>query len=328
VILPGFGPFDDTLAGDLIDLEVTSDGAFRVGGDGVRRILTPRDRRVEFVIFAERTLSCVRSALGPSAIYPLEEAGFEPPAEAILMDLDGTSVRSEHFWMWVIERAIATLKGDPGFRLHPDDEPMVSGHSVSEHLQYCIDTYCPGLSLDRAREHYFEITQGEMAEIAAGRGRYEAFEPAPGLKEFLLELRASGVRVGLVTSGLHEKAWPEILAAFRKMGLGDPLEYYDSIITAGDRLGRGRTGTLGELAPKPHPWLYAETAYVGLGISRERRSRVIGIEDSGAGVVSIRLAGFAAIGLEGGNIEKSGVRPLLHAHCANLAEALPILLGR
>lgn len=328
MLLPGFGALQREHAGELVALDATSDGLFRAGHDGVRRIVTARDGRVEFVVYDHKTIACVRSALGPTALYPLEEDVFQPPAAAVLMDLDGTSVRSEHFWMWIIERSIAALMGHPGFALAPGDEPMVSGHSVSEHLQYCIDKYCPGRSLDEARRRYFEITHHEMAEIVAGRGRYEAFEPSPGLKEFLLELRGRGIKIGLVTSGLHEKAWPEILAAFRKLGLGDPLDFYDAIITAGQRLARGQAGTLGELAPKPHPWLYAETAYVGLGIAREQRGSVIGLEDSGAGVVSIRLAGFAALGIAGGNIERSGARPLLRAYRPRLLDALPDILGR
>jgi beta-phosphoglucomutase len=148
------------------------------------------------------------------------------------------------------------------------------------------------------------------------------------LKDSLLALKSHGIRIGLVTSGLLEKAWPEIVSAFRQLGLGDPREFYDAIISAGEALRKGHVGTLGELTPKPHPWLYAETARVGLGIAPSRRHRVIGLEDSGAGVVSVRLAGFACLGVEGGNIAKSGVRPLLHAQCPSLAAALPIILGR
>jgi beta-phosphoglucomutase len=325
---PGLGTVSASYAGDLDDLTSSADGRFRVGIDGVRRILRPLDKKVELIVFSDKTLVAVQSAIGPAAFYPLDEASFDPPAEAVLMDLDGTSVRSEHFWVWVIERSMAALMGDGGFCLAPEDGPFVSGHSVSEHLQYCIDKYCPGGSLEAARRSYFEITAREMRAIAEGRGHVEAFEPAPGLKELLLELKGRGIKIGLVTSGLHDKAWPEILAAFKGMGLGDPRQFYDTIITAGERLGPGRTGTLGELAPKPHPWLYAETAYVGLGIARERRHRVIGLEDSGAGVVSIRLAGFAAVGVGGGNIEHSGTRPLLHAFAANLDEARVVILGR
>ena len=38
------------------------------------------------------------------------------------------------------------------------DEPFVSGHSVSEHLQHCLAKYCPGRNVEEARRLYFEIT--------------------------------------------------------------------------------------------------------------------------------------------------------------------------
>ena len=324
----GIGRIKACHAGDFIELDSAGDGAWRVGRDGVRRIVTPRDRKVEFIAFDDKTLAYVKSALGHPAIYPLPEAGFDGPAEAVLMDLDGTSVHSEHFWVWIIEQVTARLLGDAKFRLEQADEPHVSGHSVSEHLQYCISKYCPGKKVEEARRYYFEITHRELGEILAGRGRADAFVPSPGLKEFLTELKANGVKIGLVTSGLYEKAWPEIVSAFRTLGMGSPLDFYDAIISAGHAIRKGQAGTLGELEPKPHPWLYAETARVGLGLDASRRRRVIGMEDSGAGVVAIRLAGFAAIGLMGGNIKSSGVRPLLHAECDNLLDALPMMLGR
>jgi beta-phosphoglucomutase-like phosphatase (HAD superfamily) len=149
-----------------------------------------------------------------------------------------------------------------------------------------------------------------MQAILAGGGRASAFTPTPGLKDFLLALKSMGLQIGLVTSGLYEKAYPEILAAFRTLGLGDPRDFYDEIITPGNPLLHVEEGTLGELSPKPHPWLYAETSRVGLGIPYEARARVVGIEDSGAGVVAIRLAGFTAIGLAGGNIVESGTETL------------------
>lgn len=323
-MIPGIGPDPH---GDLIDLETGADGLFRVGHDGVRRIVATRDRKQDFVAFADKTLCYIRSGMGHPALYPLSPAPFDGPAEAVLMDLDGTSVHSEVFWMWVIEQTVARLLGDPAFRLQHEDEAHVSGHSVSEHLAYCIRTYCPEKTVEEARAHYFAITRQEMAEILAGRGRVGAFTPAPGLKEFLLDLKKAKVRIGLVTSGLYEKAWPEILDAFRVLGLGDPKDFYDAIITAGTAIRPGQSGTLGELAPKPHPWLYAETVRVGLGIPPDRYHRCLGLEDSGAGVISIRLAGLAAIGLAGGNLAKSGVRPLLHAEVADLRSALPVILG-
>jgi len=124
-----------------------------------------------------------------------------------------------------------------------------------------------------------------------------------------------------------QTAWPELVAAFRVMQLGDPAAFYDAIITAGYPLGHGSAGTLGELSPKPHPWLYAEVCRVGLGMGFDQRHHVIGIEDSGAGVCAIRLAGFATIGMAGGNIVQSGTRALCEHYCESLAEVLGIIRG-
>ena len=166
-----------------------------------------------------------------------------------------------------------------------------------------------------------------MQAILEGRGRADAFVPAPGVREFLLALKQDGIRVGVVTSGLHEKAWPELVAACRTMGLGDPRAFYDAIVTAGFPMRAGEPGTLGELSPKPHPWLYAEVCRVGLGIPFEDRHHVIGIEDSGAGVCAVRLAGFAAVGMAGGNIRESGTRALCQHYCESFDEVLAIIRG-
>lgn len=311
--------------GGLLPRPETSDGRFRVGQAGVQAIAATLDGKVEFVAFGDHELALVTSALGYSAYYPVHPVAVRKPLKAVLMDLDGTSVRSEPFWVWMIQLATASLLGDPAFELEEADLPYVSGHSVSEHLEYCIRKYCPDRTVEQARGFYFEHTRREMAEVLAGRGRADAFVPAPGLKEFLIELKARRIRIGLVTSGLHEKAWPEIVAAFRTMGLGDPREFYDAIITAGFPLRPGEVGTLGELSPKPHPWLYAEVCRVGLGIPFDERASVVGLEDSGAGICAIRLAGFAAIGVAGGTIISSGTRGLCSAYCETLSEALAFI---
>lgn len=309
----------------LVQLPCCSDGYFRVGRDGVVAVIATGDRKVEFIAFEDRTLAYVRSAMGYAAYYPVHEKPRHEPTKAVLMDLDGTSVRSETFWVWIIQMTTASLLGQPRFELVDDDLPHVSGHSVSEHLQYCVSKYCPDKSVEEARQHYFEHTRRELGAIRLGRGRSEAFTPAPGLKEFLLEIKARDMRVALVTSGLHEKAWPEIAAAFRQMDMGDPSEFYDAIITAGQAIRRGQVGTLGELVAKPHPWLYAETCRVGLGMGFDERHSVVGIEDSGAGVCSIRLAGYHTVGLAGGNIDGSGTRPLCQRYYQTLEDAMAFI---
>jgi beta-phosphoglucomutase-like phosphatase (HAD superfamily) len=284
------------------------------------------DGKVEFIAFEDHTLAYVRSEMGYPAYYPLHPVEMKRPIRAVLMDLDGTSVRSEDFWVWIIEQTTASLLGNPAFELEEADLAHVSGHSVSEHLQYCIQKYCPGKTVEEARDFYFEHTHREMREVLDGRGRTEAFVPAPGLREFLYELKARGVKVALVTSGLYEKAYPEILTAFRSLGMGDPRKFYDAIISAGFPLRPGEVGTLGELAPKPHPWLYAEACRVGLGIPFGVRESVVGLEDSGAGVCALRLAGFVTIGVSGGNVVASGTRALCDFYCRSLEEVLDVII--
>jgi beta-phosphoglucomutase-like phosphatase (HAD superfamily) len=309
----------------VIELQTCSDGFFRTGQDGVVSITATGDRKVEFIDFGDRKIAYVKSSLGYPSYYPVPDVKFEKPVKAVLMDLDGTSVRSEEFWIWIIQLTTASLLGNPKFELENSDLPYVSGHSVSEHLGYCIKKYCPEKKVEDARHFYFQHTNYQMNEIMEGRGKAGAFTPSPGLKEFLYELKSMGVKIGLVTSGLYEKAWPEILSAFRTLQMGDPKDFYDAIITAGFPLRKGQAGTLGELSPKPHPWLYAETCRVGLGIPISDRNHVVGIEDSGAGVCSIRLAGFPVIGFGGGNIDDSGTRNLCDYYCDTFQQILKIL---
>lgn len=321
--VPGVGKI--TPESGLIPLNVCSDGIYEVGKNGVLSITSTGDRKVELIDLGGTVLAYVKSAMGYPAYYPLSSVKIEKPLKAVLMDLDGTTVRSEDFWMWIIQLTMSDLLGDKKFQLEKSDIPHVSGHSVSEHLQYCINKYCPDKSIIDARFYYNENTKREMSAIAKGQGKKDAFTPVEGIKDFLLELKSKDVKIGLVTSGLYEKAWPEILSAFSKLKLGDPKMFYDSIITAGFQPTKGTVGTLGELEPKPHPWLYAEAARVGLGITEKDRHRVIGIEDSGAGIVSVRLAGFAAIGIKDGNIIESGSLGLCNHYCNSFKEIIKII---
>lgn len=320
IIIPAIGKISEDSG--FIELENSSDNLYKKGVNGVNSIFSTGDRKVEFISFADKTIANVKSAMGYPAYYPVYPVEYKKPAKAVLMDLDGTSVRSEEFWIWIIEKTVASLLDNPKFELEDADIPYISGHSVSEHLQYCIKKYCADKNLEDARTFYFQHTHHEMNEIMEGRGRTNAFQPVEGVKEFLYELKAMNVKIGLVTSGLYEKAWPEILSAFKTLNMGDPKDFYDAIITAGFPLRKGEAGTLGELSPKPHPWLYAETCRVGLNIPFEDRNSVVGIEDSSAGVVSIKLAGFPTVGIAGGNIIEGGTKALCDAYCQNFDEIL------
>ncbi|MCP5096624.1 MAG: HAD family phosphatase [Chloroflexi bacterium] len=306
-------------------LQKNGNGEFLVGQHGVKAIAATGDGKVEFICFDKKAFAFVNSSMGYPAYYPIHPVDMKKPVRAVLMDLDGTTVRSEEFWIWIIEKTIATLLDNPNFQLEDADIPFVSGHSVSEHLTYCISKYCRTKTVEEARNFYFQHTHFEMNEIMKGRGKPKAFTPTEGIGEFLYQLKERDIKIGLVTSGLYEKAWPEILDAFKTLGMGDPKDFYDAIITAGFPLRKGSPGTLGELSPKPHPWLYAETARVGLGVDFSDRNSVVGIEDSGAGVCSIRLAGFPTIGIGGGNIIESGTHELCCHYCESFDEIASII---
>ena len=319
IYIPDLGTVDEDC---LIKKQKSVDPFYQVGTNGVTGIYTTKDRKIDLIVYEDRTTVYVDSALGYPAVYPLRPVNPQKPVKAVLMDLDGTSVKSEEFWIWIIQLSVASLMGNPKFELEEADLPFVSGHSVSEHLAYCIEKYCPEKSLEDARKFYFEHTHREMEAIMQGGGRENAFVPTEGLKDFLLELKSLNIKIGLVTSGLYEKAYPEILSAFRTLDMGDPKDFYDCIITAGFPLIKGGVGTLGELSPKPHPWLYAEAGCVGLGIPFADRNQVIGIEDSGAGVCSLRIAGYPTIGLAGGNIAESGTKFLCNGYEDSLHKIL------
>lgn len=309
------------------------DGLFTIGDGDVERITVSPDGRSEFVWFRSGKVLVTLPNSPVPVYYPLKQHAFCGPAKAVLMDLDGTSVKSEGFWIWMIEQTVCRMKKDPDFKLKEADIPYVSGFSVSEHLKYCIDTYQLDVSLEEARAHYFDIVHFEMNEIMEGRGKEDAYTVSEGLKEFLLKLKENNIKIGLVTSGLFEKAIPEIVSGFRQMNqtepdLGAPLEFYDAVITAGTAFGKGGSGTLGELCSKPHPWLYREACEVGLGIYEEDFSKVVVLEDSSAGVLAGKLAGFDVIGMRDGNIEAAGLSGLTYKMVNNLEEALACILAK
>ncbi|MCL2880267.1 MAG: hypothetical protein FWF29_08495, partial [Treponema sp.] len=118
--------------------ESAGGGLYREGKDGVSRILSTGDGKVELIAWPDHTLAYVKSDMGFPAFYPLRQINLKRPVKAVLMDLDGTTVKSEPFWIWIIERSIASVLKNDAFHLEEADLPFVSGHSVSEHLQYCL----------------------------------------------------------------------------------------------------------------------------------------------------------------------------------------------
>ncbi|PWM74492.1 MAG: haloacid dehalogenase [Bacillota bacterium] len=244
---------------------------------------------------------CTLKQCGIETTYSVPDVKFTPKAEILLMDLDGTTVKSEEFWMYLMQLTVRRIMKNDSFCFADEDIPHIAGFSTYEHLEYCIKKYNIDCGVSAANEVYHEIAKFELNEILEGRGNAEAFKPREGLKEFLTEAKARGVKIGLATSGLFYKAVPEIVSAFRTLGMGDPVGFYDAIITGGSRK-RGEYGTVGELAAKPHPWVYLELINSFGAFDPEK---VVVLEDSSAGVLSARLAGLPVIGFRDGNLLKS-----------------------
>ncbi len=260
------------------------------------------------------------SNYGVTADYQIKPVEFKAPAEAILMDLDGTTLTSEEFWVFIIEETMKKLLGNKSFGLENADIPYVSGFTTVDHLNYCIKKYSPDKDINKAVEYYHETAEFELNEIMQGRGHVDAFKPMEGLKEFLTEVKKRKIKIGLATSGLDYKAIPEIVAAFRALNMGDPRGFYDAIITGGRRKDVRDYGTLGEVVSKPHPWIYTELAYLGLKVTDP--TRVMGVEDSAAGVLSLRFSSFPVIGLNSGNVGDSGLDCLCYKKVDKLTEIL------
>jgi len=264
---------------------------------------------------SENGVECTINQTGVCATYPLTPAMFEPKAKALLMDLDGTTVQSEEFWIYLIEKTVKTILKNDKFAFVEEDIPFVSGFSTIEHLTYAMKKYNVPCDISEANATYHAIAEYELKEILEGRGNVSAFKPRENLKEFLLDIKGKGIKIGLVTSGLDYKAIPEIVSTFRLLNMGDPLNFYDAVITGGKRKIAGVYGTLGELSVKPHPWVYAE---IGMALAGENKKNVITLEDSSSGVLSSRLAGYPVIGLSDGNIIQSG----MESFCVNLTASL------
>jgi len=299
-------------------------GADRGSEQGSTVLLQTKDGRVQFVRQGEERFALVKVPVDFPVRYPLRRTTFSKPAKAVLMDLDGTTVLSEHYWIDAIRETVARVLGDSSFRFSSADLPYVSGYSTREHLAYCQGKYDLPASLDELKDVHKIVVEERLAQLAESDGA--ALEPGPGLKEFLIALKQAGVRLGIVTSAAQRKAMLELDLVFRKLDLGPPEQFYDVIITAGTYGATGTASTLGGLASKPHPWLYLEAARVGLGLGEEEWQHVVCIEDSTAGVIAAHLAGFAVLGLNTGSLAQSGVESLLLGQGDSLLDFLPLLI--
>ncbi|WP_035841855.1 HAD family hydrolase [Kitasatospora azatica] len=189
-----------------------------------------------------------------------------PLPSAVLFDMDGTLVDTEHLW-W---EATAEVAAEVGYTLGDSDLPEVLGHAV-EHTAAHLDsvvTGSPGAAVLGER-----LNSAFTSRVAA------QVVPRPGALALLAELRDAAVPTALVSAS--------------------PRQVVDLVLT---HLGRDWfTVTLAaedteRTKPDPAPYL-AAAAHLGLD-----PAVCVAVEDTPTGVASAHAAGCAVLAVPSSDV--------------------------
>lgn len=181
---------------------------------------------------------------------------------AVLWDLDGTLVDSEHYWSISQNR----LAQSYGAHWTKEDELAVVGASLYDSSAMIRERF--GIADRSVQEIIDHLTEEVIAQLRA------ALPWRPGALELLLDLRQAGIKTALVTMSMRKMA----LAVAESI----PFPAFD-VVVAGDDVRFG----------KPHPEPYLKAAEL-LGV---QPSDCIAFEDSIPGLASAAAAGTHAVGI-------------------------------
>ncbi|MCF7861972.1 HAD family phosphatase [Candidatus Woesearchaeota archaeon] len=255
--------------------------------------------------------------------YPLLNSTIQKPVKAVMMDMDGSSTDTEKLVLVALRKMMAEAVGVANFDFKPEDMQHIMGDSTSNHISYLIKEY--DLDPKKARNYentYYKNYHCSLHEIRDGKAP-GLVQPMPHLKEFLLYLKKNDTKIGLVTSSLQDEMEIVMDEVFRVMDMGCNFrDFYDGIISAGIQGRKGKIGTLGELCLKPHPWLYSDMGQRLLGMSKDERENCVVIEDSTAGIVAGRLAGYPVIWVPHGDNESHDAWFATHKAMGGLSEII------
>jgi len=179
---------------------------------------------------------------------------------AVVFDMDGVLVDTEHLWDEVREE----LTTEWGGRYTPEAQEAMMGMSSLEWSRYLHETV--GL-----REQPETINEEVVRRMLA---RYEVELPViPGAIEAVRRLDAAGYRLAVASSSNREL----IDAVLGRLELAPLFE----VTVSSEEVGRG----------KPAPDVYLETAR-RLGVEP---TRCVAIEDSASGIRAARAAGMRVV---------------------------------
>ena len=182
------------------------------------------------------------------------------PIEAVVFDMDGVLVDTEHLWDEVRE----ALTEEWGGRYTPEAQEAMMGMSSLEWSRYLHETV--GL-----RESPEVINEEVVRRMLA---RYESDLPVvPGAVEAVRRLDAAGLRLGVASSSNREL----IDAVLRHLGLTDLF----AVTVSSEEVPSG----------KPAPDVYLEAAR-RLGV---RPAQCVAVEDSASGIRAAHAAGMRVV---------------------------------
>ncbi|MET0812716.1 MAG: HAD family phosphatase [Microbacterium sp.] len=184
-----------------------------------------------------------------------------PPLAAVLWDMDGTLVDTEPYWMG----AETTLIESYGGTWSHEQALQLVGLGLEDSARILQNA---GVRMSE------QAIVAHLTDAVMNRLREDGVPFRPGARELLSDLRAAGIKTGLVTMSLRRMADTVV-------DLID-FEAFD-IVIAGDESTR----------PKPFPDPYLQ-ACEALGVTP---SEVVAIEDSPNGLRSAVASGAAVIGV-------------------------------
>ena len=181
---------------------------------------------------------------------------------AVLWDMDGTLVDSEHYWS-ISQNRLAQSYGAVWTQ---EDEKGVIGSSLYDSSALIRDKF--GIQDRSVQEIIDHLTEEVIEQLR------QSLPWRPGALELLLDLKQAGIKTALVTMSMRKMA----LAVAESI----PFPAFDVVI-AGDDVRFGK--------PHPEPYLLAAET---LGV---RPQDCIAFEDSIPGLASAAAAGTHAIGV-------------------------------
>lgn len=212
---------------------------------------------------------------------------------AVLWDLDGTLIDSEHYWM-LSEKALADRY--PGTWSHQDGLDLIG---LALPVSCAIMRERMGIQDLTIDEIIDELTNGVLSNLE------REIPWRPGARELLIALNQAGVKQALVTMSMRRMA----LAVAESFD----FQLFD-VVVAGDDVTQG----------KPHPEAYLKAANL-LGVAPEN---CIAFEDSLNGLASAESAGTRAVAVPNmmeipekpGRIIWNGLQDVEIHHLAKLFE--------